>query len=122
VGESSLLVGCAVKQGAPVDPLFADGGRARHLRKEMHTTPRGLQACEAAAWRIDEGVAHYHHALTDIVEKASRKAVEYARQFDASTHKQFRGLVIKRVDHNVKQLTPRHQRRVIGRDSVRMCR
>jgi putative transposase len=82
VGESSLLVGCAVEQGAPVDPLFVDGGRARYLRKEMHTTLQRLQERGAAEWRIDERVAHYQHALTDIVEKASREAVEYARQFE----------------------------------------
>ena len=82
VGESSLLVGCAVEQGAPVDPLFVDGGRARHLRKEMHTTLKRLQERDAAEWRIDERFTHYQHALTDIVEKASREAVEYARQFE----------------------------------------
>ena len=82
VGESSLLVGCAVEQGAPVDPLFVDGGRARHLRKEMYTTLQRLQERDAAEWRIDERFDHYQHALTDIMEKASREAVEYARQFD----------------------------------------
>jgi putative transposase len=82
VGESSLLVGCAVEQGAPVDPLFVDGGRARHLRKEMHTTLKRLQERGAAEWRVDERFTHYQHALTDIVEKASREAVEYARQFE----------------------------------------
>jgi putative transposase len=82
VGESSLLVGCAVEQGAPVDPLFVDGGRARHLRKEMHTTLQRLQERDAADWRIDEQFHHYQNALTDIIEKASREAVEYARQFE----------------------------------------
>jgi putative transposase len=82
MGESSLLVGCAVEQGAPVDPLFVDGGRARHLRKEMYTTLQRLQERDAAAWRIDERFDHYQNALTDIVEKASRQAVNYAQQFE----------------------------------------
>ncbi len=58
-----------------------DGGRARHLRKEMLTTLRRLQERDAG-WRIDELFDHYQNALTDIVETASRQAVEYARQFD----------------------------------------
>jgi len=31
---------------------------------------------------VDERFDHYQNALTDIVEKASRQAVEYARQFE----------------------------------------
>jgi len=65
-----------------VNPLFVDGRRARHLRKEMHTTLKRLQERDAAEWRVDELFTHYQNALTDIVEKASRRAVEYAQQFD----------------------------------------
>jgi putative transposase len=61
--------------------MLFDGGRARHLRKEMFTTLRRLQERDAG-WRIDELFDHYQNALTDIVEMASRQAVEYARQFD----------------------------------------
>ncbi len=48
----------------------------------MHTTLKRLQERDAAEWRLDERFDHYQNALTDIIEKASREAVEYARQFD----------------------------------------
>jgi IS605 OrfB family transposase len=83
IGESKLLVGCALADNdAPTDPLLFDGGRARQLRKEMHTTLQRLQERNAADWRTDERLDHYQNALTDLVEKASREAVEYAQQFD----------------------------------------
>jgi len=44
--------------------------------------PKRLQERDAAEWRIDERFDHYQNALTDIVEKASRQAVEYARGFE----------------------------------------
>lgn len=47
----------------------------------MFTTLRRLQERDAE-WRVDERFNHYQNALTDIVEKASREAVEYARQFE----------------------------------------
>jgi len=81
IGESKLLTGCACRDGTPTQPYIYDGGRARHLRKEMFTTLRRLQQRDASEWRIDERFNHYQNALTDIVEKASREAVEYARQF-----------------------------------------
>ena len=52
------------------------------LRKEMHTTLKRLQERDAAEWRMDERFDHYQNALTDMVERASRRAVEYARQFE----------------------------------------
>ena len=83
IGESKLLAGCACRDdGTPVRPMFVDGGRARHLRKEMHTTLKRLQERDAAEWRTDERFAHYQNTLTDIVEKASRQAVEYAQSFE----------------------------------------
>ena len=82
IGESSLIMGCALTDGSPTRPFVCDGGRAKHLRKEMHTTLKRLQERDAAEWRIDERFDHYQNALTDIIEKASRKAVEYARQFE----------------------------------------
>jgi IS605 OrfB family transposase len=81
VGESALITGCALKRDVPREPMLVSGSRARHLRKEMHTTLKRLQERDAAQWRIDERFDHYQNALTDIVEKASREAVEYARQF-----------------------------------------
>ncbi len=82
IGESKLLTGCALTENdTPTQPFIFDGGRARHLRKEMFTTLRRLQARDAE-WRVDERFDHYQNALTDIVEKASREAVEYARQFE----------------------------------------
>jgi len=82
VGESALITGCALKRDVPRKPMLVSGSRARHLRKEMHTTLKRLQERDAAQWRIDERFDHYQNALTDIVEKASREAVEYAQQFE----------------------------------------
>ncbi|RRJ28503.1 RNA-guided endonuclease TnpB family protein [Halocatena pleomorpha] len=82
IGESKLLTGCACRDGTPTQPYIYDGGRARHLRKEMFTTLRRLQERDAAEWRVDGRFSHYQNALTDIVEKASREAVEYARSFE----------------------------------------
>lgn len=83
IGESKLLTGCACRDGTPTQPYIYGGGRARHLRKEMHTTLKRLQERDAEQWRVDERFGHYQNALTDIVEKASREAIEYARQFDS---------------------------------------
>jgi putative transposase len=47
----------------------------------MFTTLRRLQQRDAD-WRIEERFEQYQNALTDIVEKASRQAVEYAQQFE----------------------------------------
>ena len=82
IGESKLLVGCAYQHDTPTQPMIVDGGRARVLRKEMFTTLRRLQERDAEQWQIDERFNHYQNALTDIVEKASRQAVDYAEQFD----------------------------------------
>ncbi len=84
VGESALITGCALKRDVPRKPMLVNGSRARHLRKEMSTTLRRLQSRDAAEWRVDERFGHYQNALTDIVEKTSREAVEYARQFKNS--------------------------------------
>lgn len=45
------------------------------------TTLKRLQERDAAEWRLDERFDYYQNALTDIVEKASRMVVEYAREF-----------------------------------------
>jgi len=46
IGESKLLTGCALTDnGTPKEPFMFDGSRARHLRKEMHTTSN---ACKNA--------------------------------------------------------------------------
>ncbi|SIS10244.1 RNA-guided endonuclease TnpB family protein [Natronorubrum thiooxidans] len=82
IGESKLLTGCACQNDTPTRPYIYDGGRARALRKEMHTTLKRLQKRDAEQWRVDERFDHYQNALTDIVEKASREAVEYAESFD----------------------------------------
>ena len=82
IGESALITGCALKRNTPTKPMLESGSRARQLRKEMFTTLRRLQSRDAAEWRIDDRFDHYQNALTDIVEKASRRAVEYARSFE----------------------------------------
>jgi putative transposase len=56
IGESKLLTGCACQDGTSTQPMLFDGSRARHLRKEMHTTLRRLQE-RNADWRIDDDLA-----------------------------------------------------------------
>ncbi|MCU4741508.1 transposase [Natronoglomus mannanivorans] len=82
VGESALITGCALKRDVPRKPMLESGSRARHLRKEMYTTLKRLQERDAAEWRVDKRFNHYQNALTDIVEKVSRRAVEYADSFE----------------------------------------
>lgn len=83
IGESKLLVGCALDDNdTPDNPMLFDGSRARHLRKELHTTLQRLQEREASEWRRDERASYYQNALTDLVEKASREAVDYAQQYE----------------------------------------
>ncbi|WP_135824604.1 RNA-guided endonuclease TnpB family protein [Halorussus ruber] len=81
IGESALITGCALKDGLPTDPFVWNGGRARQLRNEMHTTLKRLQEREASEWRRDDRFDYYQNALTDIVEKASRAAVDYALDY-----------------------------------------
>lgn len=81
VGESALITGCALKRDVPREPMMESGSRARQLRKEMHTTLKRLQERDASEWRVDERFDYYQNALTDIVEKASRRSVEYAQEF-----------------------------------------
>jgi transposase len=73
IGESKLLT----DNDTPTQLSIYDGSRARHPRKEMHTTLKRLRERDAAEWRVDD----YQDALTDIVEKASREAVEYDESF-----------------------------------------
>ena len=82
IGESTLLTGCAWQNDTPTQPYSYDGSRARALRKEMYTTLKRLQERAVAEWRVNERFDHYQNALTDIVEKASREAVEYADSFE----------------------------------------
>jgi putative transposase len=84
IGETKLLTGCAlssVDERTPSTPMMVDGGRAKQLRKEMFTTQRRLQQQEAD-WRDDWQFETTQNALTDIIEQASRRAVEYACGFD----------------------------------------
>ncbi|WP_152418554.1 RNA-guided endonuclease TnpB family protein [Halorubrum distributum] len=83
VGESTLLTGCALQHDAPTDPFLFDGSRARRIRKEMYTTLKRLQERDSTEWRIEWRFEHFQNALTDIVEKSTTRAVEYACQFDS---------------------------------------
>jgi putative transposase len=82
IGESALITGCALKDSSPTGPFACGGSRAKRLRKEIHTTLKRLQERDAAGWRIDERFHYYQNALTDIVEKVSRQAIEYVRRFE----------------------------------------
>lgn len=83
IGETALITGCALKRDLPTEPRLWSGRRAKHLRKEMFTTLRRLQKRDASERRVDERFEHYQNALTDIMEKTSREAVEYAQRFDS---------------------------------------
>jgi IS605 OrfB family transposase len=83
IGETALITGCALKRDLPTEPRLWSGRRAKHLRKKMFTTLRRLQERDASEQRVDERFEHYQNALTDIVEKTSREAVEYAQRFDS---------------------------------------
>jgi IS605 OrfB family transposase len=82
IGETALITGCALEDGSPTDPFVCDGRQARHLRKEMYTILKRLQERDASKWRLTERFDYYQNRLTDIVEKASRRAVEYATQYE----------------------------------------
>lgn len=81
IGESALITGCALKRNTPTKPILISGNQALNLRKEMFTTLKRIQQRDASEWRVDKRFNHYQNALTDIAEQATRKAVEYAKQF-----------------------------------------
>jgi IS605 OrfB family transposase len=81
IGESMLVTGCALQHDSPTKPLLIDGKEAKRLRKEMFTTLKRLQERDASEWCIEERFSYYQNRLTDIIEKASRESVEYAKQF-----------------------------------------
>lgn len=82
VGEQALLTACAIENGTPVKPKIVDGAKAKRIRKVLSTTIRRLQRREAAEWRIEERRQHFQNILTDVIERASRSAIEYAEGFD----------------------------------------
>ena len=80
VGESKLLVGCALRDDTPVDPLFVDGGRVRHLRQKQASAEDRLKPRYASNLLDDLVWGRWQDAIEDEVEKASHRAVEYASQ------------------------------------------
>jgi IS605 OrfB family transposase len=82
IGESMLVTGCALQHDTPTNPLLINGNEAKRLRKEMHTTLTRLQERDASEFRVEERFSYYQNRLTDILEKASRESVEYAKQFE----------------------------------------
>lgn len=82
VGESKLLVGCALRDDAPVAPGFVDGGRVQHLRQKQATTEDRLKPRYASNLLDDLVWGTWQDAIEDEVEKASRQAVEYAARFE----------------------------------------
>jgi len=82
IGESMLVTGCALQHDTPTKPLLVNGKEAKRIRKEMFTTLKRLQEREASERRVEERFSYYQNRLTDIIEKASRESVEYARQFE----------------------------------------
>ncbi|WP_336360149.1 transposase [Haladaptatus sp. ZSTT2] len=82
IGESMLVTGCALQHNTPTKPLLINGKEAKRIRKEMFTTLKRLQERDASEWRVEERFSYYQNRLTDLIEKASRESVEYARQFE----------------------------------------
>jgi putative transposase len=82
IGESMLVTGCALQHDTPTNPLLINGKESKRLRKEMFTTLKRLQERNASEWRVEERFSYYQNRLMDIIEKASRESVEYARQFE----------------------------------------
>ena len=82
VGESKLLVGCALRDDTPVDPLFVDGGRVRHLRQKQASAEDRLKSRYASNLLDDLVWGRWQDAIEDEIEKASARAVEYASQFE----------------------------------------
>jgi putative transposase len=81
IGESTLVAGCACTGDDTTTPFLFDGSDARRYRKQMHTTLQRLQRRDATQWRIDNQFEYFQNALTDMVETATRRAVEYAQSF-----------------------------------------
>lgn len=77
VGESKLLAGCALQDDTPVDPLFVDGGRVRHLRQKQASTEDRLKPRYASTPLDDLVWGRWQDAIEDEIEKASARAVEY---------------------------------------------
>jgi IS605 OrfB family transposase len=84
IGESMLVTGCALQHDTPTKPLLINGKEAKRIRKEMFTTLKRLQERDASEGRVEERFSYYQNRLTDIIEKASRESVEYAKQFENS--------------------------------------
>ena len=82
VGESKLLVGCALRDNTPVDSLFVDGGRVRHLRERQASTEDRLKPRYASNLCDDLVWGRWQDVIKDEKEKASHRAVEYASQFE----------------------------------------
>ena len=82
VGESKLLVGCALRDNAPVDPLFVDGSRVRHLRQKQSSAEDRLKPRYASNLLDDLVWGRWQDAIEDEIEKASHRAVEYTTQFE----------------------------------------
>jgi putative transposase len=83
VGETALITGCALTRDTPTDPFCYSGSRAKQLNKARSTTLKRLQERDAEPWRRRQQAQRYENALDDIIETASRRAVDYAEQFDA---------------------------------------
>jgi len=82
VGESKLLVGCAFRDNTPIDPLFVDGGRVRHLRQRQESAEDRLKQRYASNLLDNLVWGRWQDAIEDEIEKASAQAVEYASQFE----------------------------------------
>ena len=82
VGESKLLVGCALRDDTPVNPLFVDSGRVRHLRQKQASAEDRLKPRYASNLSDDLVWGRWHDAIEDEIEKASHRAVGYASRFE----------------------------------------
>ncbi len=81
VGISQLLVGCAFEDGKPHDPFIYSGGTLRHARQKQQDATQRVQQRGSTHLR-DEMWERYQRRIDDEIETASRRAVEYAAEWE----------------------------------------
>jgi len=109
VGESNLLVGCALQNNTPVDPLFVDGGRVRHLRQKQVSAEDRLKPRYASKLLDDLVWGRWQDAIEDEIEKASAQAVKYTTQFENPV------IVLEHLDGITDEDTGKYWNRRLGK-------
>jgi putative transposase len=109
VGESKLLIGCALRDEILVDPLFVDSGRVRHLRQKQASAEDRLRPRCALNLLTDLVWGRCKDAIEDEIEKASHRAVGYASQFENSV------IILECLDGITDEYIGKHSDRRLGK-------